>query len=443
MLIIKYILAQLHNKEIEKNIISACFQDNNLIDEIEIEWFYSSSHQEIIKGFKELRKKGQNIDLVIFAEYVSNKKMPVTLSEITDIATVLLSLTNVKQYIDKLKDLFIKRKIYLITNKLDYNTESNDMLDNLSKLCEELHSNDQNKENTREYLFTYIDELYKDNAESKIQTGLLKLDNDIVGFLDGQLITISAYTGIGKSIFTSQLILNMLKQNKKIDLFSLEMGRSEIINKLVSNGCDIEFNKIYKKELNDTEKEKITLYISDFLSTKHLEIYDSIGDIDNIISTIKRDKLKNNIDIAFIDLINRVSNKLVNPKNRAEYLGELTRRLKLLALQLNIPIVITAQINRVIEGRQDKRPTLADIKESGGIAEDSDLVLGLYRNRELDKREVRDGLKDKGLLDYSSPNPDKNPFAMELITLKGRNVPVEVYSFNWEGKYQRIKNWAR
>lgn len=439
----KYILAQLHNKEIEKNIISACFQDNNLIDEIEVEWFYSSSHQEIIKGFKELRKKGQNIDLVIFAEYASNKKMPVTLSEITDIATVLLSLTNVKQYIDKLKDFFVKRKIYLITNKLDYNTESNDMLDNLSKLCEELHSNDQNKENTREYLFTYIDELYKDNAESKIQTGLLKLDNDIVGFLDGQLITISAYTGIGKSIFTSQLILNMLKQNKKIDLFSLEMGRSEIINKLVSNGCDIEFNKIYKKELNDTEKEKITLYISDFLSTKHLEIYDSIGDIDNIISTIKRDKLKNNIDIAFIDLINRVSNKLVNPKNRAEYLGELTRRLKLLALQLNIPIVITAQINRVIEGRQDKRPTLADIKESGGIAEDSDLVLGLYRNRELDKREVRDGLKDKGLLDYSSPNPDKNPFAMELITLKGRNVPVEVYSFNWEGKYQRIKNWAR
>lgn len=369
--------------------------------------------------------------------------MPVTLSEITDIATVLLSLTNVKQYIDKLKDFFVKRKIYLITNKLDYNTESNDMLDNLSKLCEELHSNDQNKENTREYLFTYIDELYKDNAESKIQTGLLKLDNDIVGFLDGQLITISAYTGIGKSIFTSQLILNMLKQDKKIDLFSLEMGRSEIINKLVSNGCDIDFNKIYKKELSDIEKEKITLYISEFLSAKHLEIYDSIGDIDNIISTIKRDKLKNNIDIAFIDLINRVSNKLVNPKNRAEYLGELTRRLKLLALQLNIPIVITAQINRVIEGRQDKRPTLADIKESGGIAEDSDLVLGLYRNRELDKREVRDGLKDKGLLDYSSPNPDKNPFAMELITLKGRNVPVEVYSFNWEGKYQRIKNWAR
>ena len=94
-------------------------------------------------------------------------------------------------------------------------------------------------------------------------------------------------------------------------------------------------------------------------------------------------------------------------------------------------------------GRQDKRPTLADIKESGGIAEDSDLVIGLYRNRELDRREVRESLRNKGILDYNSKNPDKNPFAMELITLKGRNVPVEVYSLNWEGKYQRINDWVR
>lgn len=439
----RYTLTELHNNEVEKNIISGCFQDNNLIDEIEVEWFYSSSNKEIVKAFKELKNKGKDIDLIIFGEYLINKKMSVSLAEVTDIHNSFLTLTNINEHIEILKELFNKRTIYLAVNKLDYSMKSNNMIDRMSKLCEELYSNNENRESTREYLYSYIDNFYKSDIEPNIKTGLFNLDNDIVGFLNGQLITISAYTGIGKSIFTSQLILNMLKQNKKIDLFSLEMGRSEIINKFVSNGCDIEFNKIYKKELNDREKEKITIYISDFLSTKHLEIYDSISDIDNIISTIKRDKLKNNIDIAFIDLINRVSNKLVNPTNRAEYLGELTRRLKLLALQLNIPIVITAQINRVIEGRQDKRPTLADIKESGGIAEDSDLVIGLYRNRELDRREVRESLRNKGILDYNSKNPDKNPFAMELITLKGRNVPVEVYSLNWEGKYQRINDWAR
>ncbi len=439
----KYILTELHNNEIERNIIACCFQNNSLIDEIEVEWFYSSSSKEIVKGFKELRNKGKNIDLIVFSEYLVNKKMPVPLAEVTDIHNSFLTLANINEHIEILKELFNKRTIYLAVNKLDYSMESNNMIDKMSKLCETLYSNNENKESTKEYLFSYIDNLYKKNIESSIKTGFRNIDNDILGFLSGQLITISAYTGIGKSILTSQLILNMLKQNKKIDLFSLEMGRGEIINKLVSNGCNIEFNKIYKNELDDSEKEKITMYISDFLSTKNLEIYDSIGEIENIISTIKRDKLKNNIDIVFIDLINRVSDNMSNHKNRAEYLGELTRRLKLLALQLNIPIVITAQINRVIEGRQDKRPTLADIKESGGIAEDSDLVIALYRNRELDRKEVRENFRKKGILDYNSRNPDKNPFAMELITLKGRNVPVEVYSLNWQGKYQRVNDWMR
>lgn len=439
----KYILTELHNNEIERNIIACCFQNNSLIDEIEVEWFYSSSSKEIVKGFKELRNKGKNIDLIVFSEYLVNKKMPVPLAEVTDIHNSFLTLANINEHIEILKELFNKRTIYLAVNKLDYSMESNNMIDKMSKLCETLYSNNENKESTKEYLFSYIDNLYKKNIESSIKTGFRNIDNDILGFLSGQLITISAYTGIGKSILTSQLILNMLKQNKKIDLFSLEMGRGQIINKLVSNGCNIEFNKIYKNELDDSEKEKITMYISDFLSTKNLEIYDSIGEIENIISTIKRDKLKNNIDIVFIDLINRVSDNMSNHKNRAEYLGELTRRLKLLALQLNIPIVITAQINRVIEGRQDKRPTLADIKESGGIAEDSDLVIALYRNRELDRKEVRENFRKKGILDYNSRNPDKNSFAMELITLKGRNVPVEVYSLNWQGKYQRVNDWMR
>ena len=436
----KYTLLELHNDEIEKNIISSCFQDNNLIDEIQIEWFYSSLHKEIIKGFKELRKEGREIDILIFSQYLIDKKMPVSLAEVTGIYDSFLTLANINAHIEILKELFKKRCIYLAISKLDYSIESNSMIDNMSKLCEELYSGNKNSESTRECLYSYVDNLYKDDSNQSIKTGFKRIDGDILGFLNAQLITISAYTGIGKSILTSQLILNMLKQNKKISLFSLEMSKDEIINKLVSNGCNIEFNKIYKKELTESEKEKIAVYISDFLAPKGLEIYDYIGDIEDIVNTIKRDRLKSKTDIVFIDLINRVSNKTGDSRNRAEYLGELTRRLKLLALQLGIPIVITAQINRIVEGRQDKRPTLADIKESGGIAEDSDLVIGLYRNRELDKRYVRETSKT---LDYGSHNPDKNPYAIEIILLKGRNVPTETYSLNWDGSHQRISDWVR
>ncbi len=242
----KYILTELHNNEIERNIIACCFQNNSLIDEIEVEWFYSSSSKEIVKGFKELRNKGKNIDLIVFSEYLVNKKMPVPLAEVTDIHNSFLTLANINEHIEILKELFNKRTIYLAVNKLDYSMESNNMIDKMSKLCETLYSNNENKESTKEYLFSYIDNLYKKNIESSIKTGFRNIDNDILGFLSGQLITISAYTGIGKSILTSQLILNMLKQNKKIDLFSLEMGRGEIINKLVSMDVILNLIKFIK-----------------------------------------------------------------------------------------------------------------------------------------------------------------------------------------------------
>ena len=280
------------------------------------------------------------------------------------------------------------------------------------------------------------------NIENEyIKTGLVSLDSKILGIKNKQLITISAYTGIGKSVLVNQLISNMLRRDKKVTLFTLEMGREEIINRLISTNTAIEYSKLYKRELTDEEKIKITDFIS-YLYTKNLEIYEFMDNLKDIISTIKKEKMKGNTDIIFIDLINRINNSEADIKNRAEYLGGITRKLKLLAGKLDIPIVITAQINRVVEGRQDKRPTLADIKESGGIAEDSDLVLGLYRDRELERREVRESLNDKGILDYNSKNADCNPNAIELLILKGRNINIGTYSFYWNGTIQRIGNWS-
>lgn len=436
------LLEQLQNIDIEENILGALFEDNNLIDRVTENLFVSSNNKEMVRAFKELRKQGKDIDIFVFLDYINRNKIDVPISTINDIRSKFLTLVNIDTHLEILKDLSIKRSIYLTTNKIDYIKNNIEIINELRKLCEQVYSNDNTKENTKDFYNEYLVNLYSNQQEPHIKTDLGPLDDDIVGFLNGQLITISAYTGMGKSILTSQLILNILRQNKKVDLFSLEMGKQEIINKLVSNACNIEFNKIYKKDLNDMEKDKIMNFVSSFLCDRDLEVYDTIGDIDNIVSTIKRDRLKDKVDIVFIDLINRVSNILGNNKNRAEYLGELTRRLKLLALELKIPIVITCQINRNVEAKQDKRPTLADIKESGGIAEDSDLVIGLYRNKDLERQEIREELERSGKLNYKSPNANINPNAIELLLLKGRNVVADNYSFNWNGKYQRISNWG-
>ena len=436
-------LKQISNDEIEKAVLSCVFQENTLIDELDIDLFFNEKHKLIFNTFKEMFKKDKEIDLILFISYLKEKNISVTITEITDIYNATFSLANIESYIDKLKELKVKRNILKFTTNINYNIDSSEIIDNLQKVLEDNTTVKTNNISTKEYLFEFMEQLEQEkNTENEyIKTGLVSLDSKILGIKNKQLITISAYTGIGKSVLVNQLISNMLRRDKKVTLFTLEMGREEIINRLISTNTAIEYSKLYKKELSDEEKIKITDFIS-YLYTKNLEIYEFMDNLKDIISTIKKEKMKGNTDIIFIDLINRINNPEADIKNRAEYLGGITRKLKLLAGKLDIPIVITAQINRVVEGRQDKRPTLADIKESGGIAEDSDLVLGLYRDRELERREVRESLNDKGILDYNSKNADCNPNAIELLILKGRNINIGTYSFYWNGTIQRIGNWS-
>ena len=436
-------LKQISNDEIEKAVLSCVFQENTLIDELDTDLFFNEKHKLIFNTFKEMFKKDKEIDLILFISYLKEKNISVTITEITDIYNATFSLANIESYIDKLKELKVKRNILKFTTSINYNIDSSEIIDKLQKVLEDNTTVKTNNISTKEYLFEFMEQLEQEkNIENEyIKTGLVSLDSKILGIKNKQLITISAYTGIGKSVLVNQLISNMLRKDKKVTLFTLEMGREEIINRLISTNTAIEYSKLYKRELTDEEKIKITDFIS-YLYTKNLEIYEFMDNLKDIISTIKKEKMKGNTDIIFIDLINRINNSEADIKNRAEYLGGITRKLKLLAGKLDIPIVITAQINRVVEGRQDKRPTLADIKESGGIAEDSDLVLGLYRDRELERREVRESLNDKGILDYNSKNADCNPNAIELLILKGRNINIGTYSFYWNGTIQRIGNWS-
>lgn len=436
-------LKQISNDEIEKAVLSCVFQENTLIDELDIDLFFNEKHKLIFNTFKEMFKKDKEIDLILFISYLKEKNISVTITEITDIYNATFSLANIESYIDKLKELKVKRNILKFTTNINYNIDSSEIIDNLQKVLEDNTTVKTNNISTKEYLFEFMEQLEQEkNTENEyIKTGLVSLDSKILGIKNKQLITISAYTGIGKSVLVNQIISNMLRRDKKVTLFTLEMGREEIINRLISTNTAIEYSKLYKKELSDEEKIKITDFIS-YLYTKNLEIYEFMDNLKDVISTIKKEKMKGNTDIIFIDLINRINNPEADIKNRAEYLGGITRKLKLLAGKLDIPIVITAQINRVVEGRQDKRPTLADIKESGGIAEDSDLVLGLYRDRELERKEVRESLNDKGILDYNSKNADCNPNAIELLILKGRNINIGTYSFYWNGAIQRIGNWS-
>lgn len=439
------VIELIQNKSLEAEILGEILANETLFSEIESyskDIFYSTKHQEIFDVMKELRSKNSVIDLVTVCKIAKEKYKNIPISYISELSSSISTTVNFDTHIKLLLDYANKRDILKTINELDYSSDSEDIANSLYNLLDKILVTERADKTTKEYMFDYIDNMYKPKNEKGIMLGLNTLDKKIGGLQPGQLITIAGYTGMGKSILVSQLVLNMLKANKKIDLFSLEMSRKEIIDKLVSNSCSIDFNNIRQLKLEAKEKEEAMSFISTWLAPRSFEIYEFMDDINKIINQIKKDKLKNDIDIVFIDLINRVTDSGNKNKNRADFLGSLTRGLKVLAGKLKITIVITAQINRSVESRSSKEPTLADIKESGGIAEDSDYVIGIYRNKDLEDPQVREKLNSEGKLKYNVKDAEINPNCVEVHMLKSRNFQGFKAGFYWDGKYQRIGNFV-
>lgn len=434
----------IQNKSLEAEILGQVLVNESLFTEIEVyskDTFYYTLHQDIFEYMKELRHNDMPIDIITLSKLAKEKNKKVPISCIAELSSSVCTTENFNSHIKLLLDYANKRDILKTISEIDYTVNSEDIASNIYNLLDKILGREEMDQTTQEYLYDYIDSMYKRKNEKGIMLGLNTLDEAMGGLQPGQLITIAGYTGMGKSIVTAQIILNMLRANKKISLFSLEMSRKEIIDKLASNSCSIDFNHIRQGKLLEKEKDKIVNFIAAWLAPKNFEIYEFVDDINKIINQIKKDKLKNNIDVVFIDLINRVTDSNDKNKSRADFLGSLTRRLKILAGKLKIIIVITAQINRNVENRQVKEPTLADIKESGGIAEDSDYVIGIYRNKDLEDPKVRERLFNEGKLNYNVKNAEINPNCVELHMLKSRNFQGFKAGFYWDGKYQRIGNF--
>ncbi|RXM72221.1 replicative DNA helicase [Clostridium tetani] len=437
------VIELIQNNQIEQIVLGAILKNETLFSNIEIynkDLFYNTMHQKIFETMKRVKREGQAIDLITVSKVAKEQYKDISITYISELFSSVITTANFETHINLLVDYKNKRDILKTIQSIDFTESSDDILNVMYKLLDGILTNRENTESTKEALFKYIENIYSPQKDIGLDLGLNTIDRKTGGILPGQLITIAGYTGMGKSILVTQIILNMLRANRKIDLFSVEMSRKEIFNKLSSNACNIDFNDINNRKTTEKQKEDITQFISTFLAAKDFEIYEYMDDINKIVNQIKKDKLNRDIDIVFIDLINRIIDSNSKEQNRAIFLSSITRRLKVLAGKLKIPIVITAQINRSVESRQDKAPTLSDIKESGGIAEDSDYVFGLYRNKDLEDHDVRKELNDKGLLNYHAKDADINPECIEIHVLKSRNFQGFKAGFYWKGQYQRIGN---
>lgn len=260
----------------------------------------------------------------------------------------------------------------------------------------------------------------KDNIEYKISSGFPSLDSKIKGgFRKGSLITIGGRPAMGKTSLAMNMALEMAKQGKKVCFFSLEMLWQDILIRAASGEALIPGNSIEDLTYldNKDEMDKIYKVFNLFLKLGIKIDYTVNLSIQDLITKARRRKMEDKTDIIFIDFLQRI---VAKKKYEAKYLeiGDYTNKLKSLAMELEIPIVLLSQLSRDVEKRMDKRPMQSDLRESGSIEQDSDLILLVYRD-----------------IVY---NKDANPYEAEILVSKNKFGPECTLTMNFDGEFTKF-----
>ena len=256
-----------------------------------------------------------------------------------------------------------------------------------------------------------------------LPTGFKELDRMTAGFQRNDLIIVAARPSVGKTAFALNIAQNTaIKTNETVAIFSLEMGASQLINRMLCAEGNIDAQNMRTGKLNDEEWRKLALAIST-LSSTNIFIDDSPGiRVNEIRSKCRRLKQEHGLGMIVIDYLQLIQGSGIGGgENRQQEVSEISRTLKQLARELEVPVIALSQLSRGVEQRQDKRPMMSDIRESGSIEQDADIVAFLYREDYYD-REAAD--EDNGTI--------------EIIIAKQRNGPVGTVQLAFVKEYNKF-----
>ncbi|MGY5237623.1 DnaB-like helicase C-terminal domain-containing protein [Clostridium tertium] len=449
---------KLHSLEVEKTILGAMIIDNSsciqvIEEKVREEDFYYTYNKILFRIIKNIFKDKATMDLLLLIEELKDKDLLGKVngvSYVTDVSSSVITTANLISYIEILKEYSQKRKLIEVSNHIRVNIGKGleELQQEVTGLIAETIEDENNTETSdkQEEEYLYILEKRIKGEVNPIRTGLTGLDNKISGFSGGDLVTIFAFSGIGKTTLAAQIGLNSIRKNKKILFFSLEMTKEQVRDRLISNLTNISFQSIRSGQLNDKELDTV-IKASAYLSANNKLLISTEDELINITSKIQVEIMKHDIDIIFIDYINLIN---ITGNNKEEHykVVECTRLLKKLAIKINKPIVILAQ------GKQEcaskitnknlnvwEKVAVNDIAGGASIYRDSDIVIGMYRNIELDNKVVRDVLASQGGLDYNSTDPDVNPECINLLIKKSRASGKDIVAVKWKAPNYRISNW--
>ncbi len=404
-----------HNLDAEKAVIGSMFLSKyalgTIIQELSKNDFYLDAHQKIFEAVKYLAEVGTPIDITTVTTELDKRKILGNVGGVEYLAEIINfvpTAANANEYIKIVYNTSLRRNLIETATKIasegfSSSDDIGEILDNSEKMLFSVIKNRKGSEfrSIQDVLFKAQSDLEKLASRKSeitgVPSGFYDIDRLTSGFHANELIIIAARPAMGKTAFALNLAINIaINAKKTVALFNMEMGAEQLINRMLASVGQIEMNKLRTGRLEHQDWKRINEAISRLADTK-MFIDDTPGmTVSEIRAKCRRlANSKDGLDIVIIDYLQLINGTSKYAGQRQQEVSEISRSLKTMAMELNIPVIALAQLSRSVEGREDKRPLLSDLRESGSIEQDADIVSFLYRDDYYNKESTIDKTTSK------------------------------------------------
>mgnify|MGYP002511329883 CR=1 FL=1 len=435
-----------HSTEAERAVIGAILMNKEAAvttsEMITGEDFYQTAYGIVFDAMVELFHIGRPIDLITLQEHLKAKNVPPEVSGLEFVKDLIAEMgietsANVKYYAQIVQEKSTLRKLIKINEEIanicyQENQPLEEILERTEKQVFELveHGNSQEFVPIRQVVLNALDVIERASKTkgtvTGIPTGFIDLDYKLSGLQRSDLILIAARPSMGKTAFVLNIAQHVaFRQNLAVAIFSLEMSKEQLVNRLFSLESHVDAQVLRTGNLKDTEWEKL-IEGAGTIGKSRVIIDDTSGiSITEMRSKCRKYKLELGLDLIIIDYLQLMSGSGGRSnESRQQEISEISRSLKGLARELNVPVIALSQLSRAVESRTDKRPMLSDLRESGAIEQDADVCMFIYRE------------------DYYIPDTEDKNIA-EIIIAKQRNGPIGTVRLAWMPQYTRFGNELR
>ena len=433
-----------YNHEAEQSVLGATFYSKEALqkvcDDLVRDDFYEEAHVLIYDCLKELNDEGVPVDITIVSDRLENSKNLTSVGNIEYLLEIINSVpsaVNLDYYIKIVHDKSVLRRLIKASNEITAATYTNDgpvndILDEAEKKIFDVVKRRKTSEfmDIQDVVFKAQSDLetlaQNKNEITGLATGFYELDKLTSGLHENELIIIAARPAMGKTAFTLNMATNIAKTTKKaVAIFTLEMSAEQLVNRMFSSLGQIDFSKFRSGHFENEDWKKLSEAVSQLADT-NIKIDDTPGlTVSDIRSKCRRlAASKDGLALVVIDYLQLIMGSGKSGTNRQQEVSEISRSLKMMALELHVPVIAVAQLSRAVEGRPDKRPLMSDLRESGSIEQDADMVAFLYRDDYYNKEAK---VSDVSISEFIIGKNRSGPTSTIELLFKGGTVTFANY----------------